>query len=121
MKKILSAYLLLFVLHPSFAATPTLTNKTTTAQFALECQHPALKSNPDERTQICIKFLQDVAQRVAMRKKAPECWKAIETGTASPMVLADVLFADALDPQRRNDQAADAAALVATIVAPECK
>ena len=97
-----------------------LSNGSTVNDFAIYCQHPAQKTNPELRSSTCIGFIESVKNEVATRNKTTRCYDAL-TEKAGPMVVADVLYADALDQKRRSVNAAKAIREVISIAAPECK
>lgn len=98
------------------------TQASTVNDFALECQHPAKKSNGPERNKLCVRYVNAAVQQVALAKKAPECWAAIDEGQAAPGPIMDVLFYLAAQPIERDRKLASALKSVITDVAVKaCK
>lgn len=99
-----------------------ITSKTTVAEFALECQHSAMKGRPEERLNLCLTFLSSSVHQIALAKRSPKCWQEVEAGKASPMALSDVLFYLATQPEDKSRPVGEALREVVTEVAAKaCK
>lgn len=119
-----AALLLLANVGPVYAqAGPnSITSKTTVAEFALECQHPAKKSRPEERLNLCLTFISSAVHQIALAKRSPKCWQEIESGMASPMALSDALFFLATQPADKNRPVGEALReIVIEVAAKSCK
>lgn len=126
-RRVAVAMLLLANVGPVYAqagqAGPNaITSKTTVAEFALECQHPAKKGRPEERLNLCLTFLSTSVHQIALAKRSPKCWQEIESGMASPMALSDALFYLATQPADKNRQVGEALReIVIEVAAKSCK
>ena len=99
-----------------------ITSKTTVAEFALECQHPAMKSHPDERMNICLTFLASAVHQIALAKRSSRCWQEVESGKASPMAISDALFYMATQPEEKGRPVGEALReVVVEVAAKSCK
>lgn len=99
-----------------------ITSKTTVAEFALECQRPAMKSHSEERLNLCLTFLSGSVHQIALAKQSPKCWQEVEAGIVSPIVLSDALFFLATRPEDRGRPVGEALREVVTEVAAKaCK
>lgn len=97
-----------------------ITLKTTVAEFALECQHPAMKGHPEDRLNLT--FLSSSVHQIALAKRSPKCWEEVEAGKASPMALSDALFYLATQPEDKSRPVGEALREVVTEVAARaCK
>jgi len=104
------------------AGPKAITSKTTVAEFALECQHPAMKGRPEERLNLCLTFLSSSVYQIALAKQSPKCWQEVEAGKASPMALSDALFYLATRPEDKSRPVGEALREVVTEVAVKaCK
>lgn len=87
-------------------------------QFALQCQHPAMKPNPDGRVGSCIAYVRRVVAAVAAAKNSPDCSKA--AGTLAPIAIFEPMFLSAMLPDRKNRRAWDEAVEYARSALPAC-
>jgi hypothetical protein len=100
----------------------SLTMKTTVGEFALACQHSGLKTHSDMRLYMCASYLLGTGYQIAMSKKSPECWEAIETGAASLSRTGELLFHLATLPDQRGRQVGEAARqVIVEVTAKQCK
>lgn len=98
----------------------TLGSNSTVNDFALQCQHPGMKSEPSQRIKMCINYIDSAKQQVGELKRTPECWKSLDD-KASPMAVSDVMFYLAAQPDERLVMAKKALSEIIIIAAPECK
>jgi hypothetical protein len=104
------------------AGPKAITSKTTVSEFALECQHPAMKGRPEERMNLCLTFLSSALHQIALAKRSAKCWQEIDSGKASPMAISDVLFYLATQPEDKNRPVGDALReIVVDVAAKSCK
>lgn len=121
MKKILIVVLISFFVSVNAAdMVATLGSNSTVNDFALQCQHPAMKSNSDQRMKMCIAYIDSVKQQVGGSKRTTECWKSLDD-KASPMAVSDGMFYLATQPDERLAMAKKALSEIIILAAPECK
>ena len=88
-------------------------------QFALQCQHPAMKSNSDARVTSCVNYVRRVAAAVSAAKNTDACREAI--GKVRPMVVLDAMFYGATQQNLKDERAWDLAMEVVQVGVPTCK
>lgn len=96
-----------------------LTEKSTVNDFALQCQHPGLKSNPDQRITACADELRRAREKVGNKKRSHECWTQLEKVSFIP--IFDAMFSLAATPQYAKDGALDALEEIYFVVSPRCE
>jgi len=96
--------------------------KTTVRQFAVECQHLGMKTQPTERLNICASYLSGAAYQVALSKRSPECWDDLEGGAASLARSGELLFHLATLPGDQDREVGEALRwLLVEVTAKHCK
>lgn len=100
------------------ASADALTANSTVSEFALQCQHPALKSNPDQRIALCVDQVKQARERVASKKGTYECWKQLDSLSFLP--IFDAMFYLAISTKDAKNPSGSALEEVFVISAPSC-
>lgn len=100
------------------AQAPKLVRTMTTVEFAIQCQHPAMKPNPDARLRACIAFVDEAADALSALKSSDHCSTQRAKLSAGPVL--DVLFADATNQKTGIVRAWDNALFALQVALPAC-
>lgn len=82
------------------AQVPVINGALTVNDFAMQCQHPRMKSNPDARIDACFGWVRSSIESVGQANRTPECWEDLEH--VIPLVTSDLLFHMATLPDERR-------------------
>lgn len=96
-----------------------LSQNTTVGQFAIECQHPASKTDPDARLRRCMDFVNVQRLKVMERQKSIACVEALNN--TPPGALAETVFAMAMEKEHRSKPADSALLALIVISTPACQ
>ena len=94
--------------------------KMTVNDFALQCQHPAMKSEPDARFAGCISYVVAVVEQAAVVKPSAACKRSVSE-RIFPGAIMDALFHLATQPDSRNMPLADAAREIVLVAHKACE
>lgn len=102
------------------AQIPVISGDMTVNAYAVQCQHPAMKSQPAERLRVCVDYINAVKQSVGAATRTPECWQDLEKH-AMPGAIQDVLFYLATQPEERRRALAPSTRDVVLLAAKRCR
>jgi len=75
---------------------------TTVLEFAQECQHSGMKSQPDMRLSICASYIAGAAYQIGLSKSTESCWKERRDGGFGVGPVGEVIFHLATLPQQQD-------------------
>ena len=101
------------------AQVPSISGAMTVNDFALQCQHFGMKSNPQARGDACLSWLKSSIEAVGQANRTSECWEDLER--TAPLVVSDVLFHMATLPDDRKLKLPAATREVILLSAKRCK
>lgn len=86
----------------------SITRTTTVLEFAQECQHSGMKSQPEARIRICSSYIAGAAYQVGLTKASPACWKELEDGGFGLGPVGEVIFFLATQPKHQDQNIGEA-------------
>lgn len=92
----------------------------TVNDYALQCQHPVMKSEPDSRFAACTDYVVAAAEQAVVVSGNEACRKSVTEGLF-PGGIMESLFYLATQPEAKEGALADAARLVVLIQHAACK
>lgn len=83
-------------------APRAITRQTTVLEFAQECQHSGMKSQPEMRLSICASYIAGAAYQIGLSKSTESCWKELRDGGFGVGPVGEVIFHLATLPQYQD-------------------
>lgn len=103
-----------------FAQLKHINGSMTINEFALQCQHPAHKTEPQARGEACIDYAKIVSDSIGKVNRTPECWADLEAQAFPGALLESIFYLAAISSEKKKPLATVSRQVVLT-VAKNCK